>query len=363
VRRAVLAGLGIGLGVAIIGLIGWGVARPEEPACLVVPPGSEASAWPGSSGRSSYPNSVFPAGNGAKACATAAVDKATARSLQAPSGSPAALRCDEARRVVTQARTYLASPPATVDAQGFSSALIDWLDPHGLWSASPDSPVAGQLKKRSAELLAELEAPAGSGPCPVADELGAGLAAWVGELRGIYRAAELAAPQVSRDDAFRLVQQAAFEDGPVTRPSRELSAELGRRVGTIRKSYGEPLELATSSTVLRALPVGDEVEWPSVLLAAAVRAYLPQVDPHGGWAPLDEETSLYEIDLEASPPPRLWRKMVRTAVGIRVDEATGRALSAGDVVLSVGDVPTSCLSVEQAEQLAYVDVEGTAPLS
>ena len=264
--------------------------------------------------------------------------------------------------MVTQARSYLASAPQSADPHPFSDALIDWLDPHGLWSAAPDAPVAPIVRQRARELLAELEAPAGSVPCAVSGELGATLSAWVTELRAIYLDAEKAAPALGRPEAFRLAYLPSFEEGPVSRPARELAVELGRRVGAVRKAYGEPLEGARRAALERALP-GEGVDWQGVVLAAAVRAYLPQIDPHGGWAPLDEETSLYEIELEAAPPPRLWRKMVRTALGIRLEETSAEALAPGEVILAVGEVPTACLSVEQAEQLAFVDVEGTAPLS
>ncbi len=42
--------------------------------------------------------------------------------------------------------------------------------------------------------------------------------------------------------------------------------------------------------------------WSRVVLAAAVRAYVPQLDAHGAWAPLDEELSIYDLDLEVDPP-------------------------------------------------------------
>lgn len=335
----------------MVGLFSYWASGPSES-----PHASRSSAVVASSSQPSTAR-LAPA-------ATASEKSSNARSLQSPSGAPPSLPCDDARKVIAQARTYLAAEPASVQPQAFAAALVDWLDPHGLWSASPDSPVATSLRARAQELITELELPPGSSTdCVVADELGGEIEAWVGELRALYEEAERSAPEVPLAEAFELAQQPAFEDGPVTKPAKQLAVELGSRVGRIHRAYGTTLDAAVGSTASRALPVGDEVEWSGVLLAAALRAYLPQIDPHGGWAPLDEETSLYEVDLEASPPPRLWRKMMRTAVGIRVDESPAKALVEGDVVLAVGDVPTSCLSVEQAEQLAYVDVEGTAPLS
>lgn len=38
------------------------------------------------------------------------------------------------------------------------------------------------------------------------------------------------------------------------------------------------------------LALGEE-GWARAVIAAAVRAYVPQLDAHGAWAPLDEELS------------------------------------------------------------------------
>jgi carboxyl-terminal processing protease len=238
---------------------------------------------------------------------------------------------------------------------------VDWVDPHGLWTAAPDSPVAAALRAHARAVIAEIEAPPGSGPCAATHELGTVLSVWVGELRSLFEAAEGAAPTMTPEQAFRFASLAAFEDGPVTRPARSLATELGYRAGVVRRSLGVEGAQAAEAVRERLLP-GDTMDWSAVILAGAVRAYLPQIDPHGGWAPLDEETSLYEIDLEASPPPRLWRKMTRTAVGVRVEETHVEGLAQGDVVLRVGDTATAGLSVEQCEQLSLVDVDGMAPL-
>ncbi len=286
---------------------------------------------------------------------------APGRTLQTPSGAPASLSCDEARRIIHQARTQLAAPPVSPELRPFSDALVDWVDPHGLWTAAPDSPVAAALRSQARGVLAEIEAPVGSGPCATTHELGTVLGVWVSELRALFEAAERSAPAMTPREAFRFASLAAFEDGPVTRPARPLATELGFRVGVVRRSLGTEGVQAAEALRERLLP-GDALDWSTVILAGAVRAYLPQIDPHGGWAPLDEETSLYEIDLEASPPPRLWRKMTRTAVGVRVEETHAEGLAQGDIVLRVDAVPTAGLSVEQCEQLSFVDVEGTAPL-
>src|SRR6202034_589881 len=89
------------------------------------------------------------------------------RGLVMPTGLPTEVACDDARTVVQQARTSLAGPVAPVDAAKFAVAASDWLDPHGLWSVAPDAPLGALLRRSSERLLAELEAPPGSGPCPV----------------------------------------------------------------------------------------------------------------------------------------------------------------------------------------------------
>jgi carboxyl-terminal processing protease len=84
-----------------------------------------------------------------------------------------------------------------------------------------------------------------------------------------------------------------------------------------------------------------------------VRAYVPLVDPHGAWAPLDEEESVYEVDLASRPPPRLWEKSERTAIGVVLGDGALAPLEPGDLVLSVGGLTTAGLPLEQLDQLSY----------
>jgi len=84
---------------------------------------------------------------------------------------------------------------------------------------------------------------------------------------------------------------------------------------------------------------------------------VPAIDPHGAWAPLDEESSVYEVDLEARPPVRLWDKADRTAVGLRVESGAAPPLADGDVILSLAGVVTAGLSYEQTEQLGFAASE------
>jgi carboxyl-terminal processing protease len=79
------------------------------------------------------------------------------------------------------------------------------------------------------------------------------------------------------------------------------------------------------------------------------------VDPHGAWAPLDEEWSLFADDPSFDDDERLWGDMLRTALGVRVVDAPTPPLEIDDLVLAIEGVPTVGLSVEQVEQLARAD--------
>lgn len=284
------------------------------------------------------------------------------RAFSVPSGEPPRLGCDDARAVVAQARASLAVPAEPIDEARFALITSDWLDPHGLWSVAPDSPVGPILRARASALLKELEAPARSGPCTAALEIGASLSAWSTELRQLAiesRTAPQHAPIV-RPKAWDSVSSTPFEDGRVTRPGRELARLLGRSAGAAEAAYGAAIARHADALFERSLPEKSAEGWAEVVLAAAVRAYVPQIDPHGAWAPVDEETSIYDLDLEVDPPPRLWSDMTRTALGIRIDRGARPPLHDGDVVLSVGPLALAGMSVEQLTQVAVLDEQWRA---
>jgi carboxyl-terminal processing protease len=287
------------------------------------------------------------------------VDDARAHAFRVPSGDAPALACDEARAIVSQARTQLAYTPDPVDPKAFADAAADWLDPYGLWSVAPDTPVAEAFAEHAAELLAEVEARSGRRECTTARALGARLVAWTDELRVVFDEAR-AEPELD-EEAATAATTPAFEGTTVTRPARALAATLGRRMGAIERTLGGAAHPYVDVARSRYFPPLDADGWGRVVLASAVRAYVPTIDPHGAWAPIDEESSVYEVDLEARPPTRLWDKSERTAVGLKIDSGATPPLADGDVVLSLAGVATAGLSFEQAEQLGFAASEARPP--
>lgn len=288
------------------------------------------------------------------------------RALVLPTGDAPALECDQARRIVAQARETMAAPADPIDPAKFASMTADWLDPHGLWSVAPDAPLGALLQKRAPELLSELEASPGSGPCKVAGALGEALAPWVDELRSEISDARVAARAAqaaygSRSSSPRarwdLASGTPFEDGQVQRKAHDLARLLGHGAGALEEAYGDVMTPYAAALLDRAAPEKTRDEWSRVILAAAVRAYVPQVDPHGAWAPIDEETSIYDMSLEVDPPEHLWSDMTRTTLGVRVDHGAKTPLRDGDVLLEIGGVKLAGLSVEQDNQLGVLSTD------
>ena len=294
------------------------------------------------------------------------------RGLQVPTGAPTSLDCNDARAIVMQARSAIAAPAAAIEPAKFAEATSDWLDPHGLWSVAPDTPVGPSLRQEGENLLAEIQQAPGSGPCRTAEKVGAVLASWSLELRERFeqgfreglggRANQARAPvPVEKDgarspaalrEAWVVASSTPFEDGVVTHKAVDLARSLGRDAGSARALYGEAIGPYVEVARERMAPKLDAEGWSRVVVAAALRAYIPQLDAHGAWAPLDEEISLYDLSLEVAPPDRLWSEMTRTAIGVRIDRGALAPLVDGDVVLRVHEVPLAGMSVEQAEQLS-----------
>jgi carboxyl-terminal processing protease len=277
----------------------------------------------------------------------------TESELVAPDGSPAALDCAEARLVVRDVRARFAAEPKRPLVPIFADLVASWLDPHGLWSAAADTPIAALIRVEADSLLDEIEAsPGDPRTCAAANRIGGALERWVHELATEFDHAAADAPRLSPASATELTLLSAFEDGDVTVPARKLAAELGRRAGAAVGAFGVALEPFAHASRARYLPELDADGWARVVLAAALRGYVAAVDPHGGWVPLDEEWALYADDPSFDDADRLWGDMLRTALGVRIVDRPTPPLEVDDLVLAVDGVPTAGLSVEQVEQLA-----------
>ena len=194
--------------------------------------------------------------------------------------------------------------------------------------------MADVFDAHAAELLADLEGRVGRATAPARALVGSELVAWVDELRAAFDEARAAAP--TAEDRAAAAAAPAFEGATVTRPARALAATLGRRVGRLdRAGSGRPRSRTSMPRARGTSRASTPDGWARVVLASAVRAYVPAIDPHGAWAPLDEESSVYEVDLEARPPSRLWDKAERTAVGVKIEAGATPPLADGDVVLSL----------------------------
>lgn len=284
-----------------------------------------------------------------------------ARPPRLPSGAPPMLSCRDARRVIAQVRARLPSPARLSDAAAFADALIAWLDPHGLWSAAPDAPVAGLLRDRQRvrQLLEELErSPRDDASCDAALSIGKATQAWVEELRGLYAPERQRRSRLSVRRALTLASQSIFEDDPVTRPARLLATELGRRASAFERALGDAGRAISDEVGSRLLPTLAESEWQKIVLAAAVRAYVPLIDAHGQWAPLEEEWSLYAGETSVDPGPALWGQVTRTSAGVLIVDDPAPPLEVGDLVLSIGGIQTGGLSIEQLEQLSRLESIG-----
>ena len=279
----------------------------------------------------------------------------TERPLKTPSGEAPRLHCAQARAIVAEVRRRLPAEPPRVSPALFADLWTDWFDPHGLWSAAPDAPLSDAAHAQAAALLAELENGDASAPCSAALALGATSKRWVDGLRGVFEQARSEAPRVRFETALRNITAPAFEDEVVSHPARQLAADLGQRIGQFSNVAPQLADASASAALSRFLPDYDAQAWSEVVLAAAVRAYVPAIDPHGEWAPLDEEWALFAGDPIDGEEPTLWGNVLRTPIGVRIVESPRAPLEMDDLVLTVDGTLTAGLSVEQIEQLARVE--------
>ena len=279
-----------------------------------------------------------------------------------PTGEPTALSCDEARTIVDQVRAGLAYAPEPVKAASFATSAADWLDPHGLLSLAKDAPTTRALQKAAPELLADIEGRR-QRSCASALVPAQVLETWVDGLRDAFDKGR--ARSAIRDGSLATIDPntAALDPIPPTGFAKETAEELGRRAGVFESAFGDQGKAFADEARKRFFPSLDKAGWARVVLASAVRAYVPLVDPHGEWAPFDEESRIYEVDLASRPPSRLWGRAVPTAVGVRLTESAAAPLAVDDVVLSVAGVPTAGLPLEQIDQLGFATSDAKTPLS
>jgi carboxyl-terminal processing protease len=271
-----------------------------------------------------------------------------------PSGEPTMLSCAEARAIVEQVRAGLAYAPESVKASALAASAADWLDPHGLLSLAKDAPSAQALQKAAPDLLADIEGRR-QRSCGSASAPGAVLESWVSDLREAFDKGRKA-PGVT-------APASALEPIPPAGSARETAEELGRRAGAFEAAYGPSGKLFADEARRRFFPPLDRSGWARVVLASAVRAYVPLVDPHGEWAPFDEESRIYEVDLASRPPSRLWGRAILTAVGVRITDSATPPLALDDVVLSVANIATAGLPLEQVDQLGFASSDVKGPLT
>jgi carboxyl-terminal processing protease len=277
------------------------------------------------------------------------------RPLKVPNGEPPRLACAQARAIVAEVRRRLPVEPPRVAGRLFADLWTDWFDPHGLWSAAPDAPLADAVHAHADAFLAELESSSAVAPCSVALALGTDAKRWVDGLRAVFEQARMDAPPVHFQRALLAINDPAFEDDVVSHPARQLAADLGRRIGQFANLAPELADRPASSALSRFFPDLSAQAWSEVALAAAVRAYVPAIDPHGEWAPLEEEWALFAGDPLDGEQPSLWGNMLRTPLGVRIVADAHVPLEVDDLVLSVDGTETAGLSVEQVEQLARVE--------
>src|SRR5262249_23548677 len=148
------------------------------------------------------------------------------------------------------------------------------------------------------------------------------LAAWGDQIRALFdegeREGQAKGAGIDPREAWAVAASTPYEDDAVTRSARDLARDLGRQVGLLRVAYGEAIGPFAQAARARAAPPLSAEDWASVVTTAALRAYVPQLDAHGAWAPLDEELSIYDLSLEADPPARLWSDRLRTALGVKI---------------------------------------------
>ncbi len=331
--------IAVALGVAVALAVGFAFRRDEKPA-------SPVAAAPSSSSKADAGGRV------------ALEDEDTSPLLHPPTGKLASLSCASARAIVAEVHHELAFVPTQPTASELAEATKDWIDPHGHWAVAPDATPFNAIDEGAAALLGEIAEGKG---CPAALRIGRALATWVNAERARFDAR---AKTAVGDEVHALADalDVATRDGglhDVTAAS--LTDELADRSGTLARAFGAPITRYLAAARNRFFPEMTPEAWSEVVLGAAVRAWVEQVDPHGAWAPYGEEAAVHDVDLEQDGPSRLWSRATRTLLGVRIEDGALAPLEASDVVLEVDGMMLAGLPIEQLDELALTATDSGQP--
>ncbi len=273
-----------------------------------------------------------------------------AASLAPPGDGPARVSCTDLSRIMDQVLGELVEEPQPLDEVVLATSVRDWLDPHGFWSAAPDS--AAGRRMGTTRWIAALGNP--TAPCQESLAVGALLEREIGDLGAEFdeaRAGEGEADAV--EDPWLAASTTVFEATKVTRQAVQLAHILGRRAGAVERAVGGAMGPLVDAGRMRFFPILKPDAWAEVVHAALLRSWVVLVDPHGDWAPNGEEAGVLELDLESTTPSPFWTRYARTALGLRVDEGAEGGLRDGDVVVELGGQAVMGLTPEQIEQLRW----------
>jgi carboxyl-terminal processing protease len=253
--------------------------------------------------------------------------------FELPRGTLPSISCQEAQQIRAQVRTQLPYAPHAVRSEAYAERAALWIDALGLLTGDGKSAFALRVREQSGGILGDLEQ--SNGACPHARALATTTKAFVDALRD-----QKAEPVSSIEDSAGL--------GPLPNTG---SSEARVRVLREREQSLPPiLQPFAATTLQRALPTLSVAEWENVVLAGAIRAWLPLLDSHSEWAPEGEEASIYDVDLDDVSSAKLYAQATETLVGARIDREPAPPLEVGDVVLSVNGVTLGGLSPEQLVQ-------------
>ena len=206
-------------------------------------------------------------------------DDARAHAFRVPSGRAPTLTCEAARAIVAQVRDQLAYAPDNVDAKAFADAPPTGSTRTASGASRPTRPSPTPSTARAGELLAELEGRGHARLRRGARARGGARRAGSDELRGaVRRGARAATGGRGRREhrrgrsGLRGRDRHAAGAGPRARRSAAASAPSSARSGPGAQPY-------VDAARARYFPTLDADGWARVVLAAAVRAYVPAIDP------------------------------------------------------------------------------------